>query len=56
MVRGLGLPVKDVEAPFEPESGAYGGHAGHAHPHGHSAEGEGSFGTSRPRIHDHFQR
>jgi urease accessory protein len=47
MVRGLGLPVTEIEAPFEPESGAYG-----AHPHGHSSDGEGR----GPRIHDHFQR
>lgn len=47
MVRGLGLPVAEIVAPFEPESGAYGGHA---HPHGHSAEGEGR----GARIHDHF--
>lgn len=47
MVRGLGLPLRDVEAPFEPESGAY---SGHAHPHGHSSDGEGR----GPRIHDHF--
>lgn len=46
MVRGLGLPVTEVEAPFEPESGAYGAHGGH----GHSADGEGR----GPRIHDHF--
>jgi urease accessory protein len=46
-VRGLGLPVTEIEAPFEPESGAYG-----AHPHGHSSDGEGR----GPRIHDHFQR
>jgi len=53
MVRGLGLPVNEIEAPFEPETGAYGshgGHGGHAHPHGHSADGEGR----GPRIHDHF--
>ena len=53
MVRGLGLPVAEVEAPFEPESGAYGAHGGgggHAHPPGHSADGEGR----GPRIHDHF--
>jgi urease accessory protein len=36
MVRGLGLSVTVEEAPFEPESGAYGGHshsalASHAH-------------------------
>ena len=48
MVRGLGLPVTEIEAPFEPESGAYGAHGGH----GHSADGEGR----GARIHDHFQR
>ena len=47
MVRGLGLDVSEIEAPFEPESGAYG-----AHPHGHSADGEGR----GPRIHDRFLR
>jgi len=47
MVRGLGLPVAEIEAPFKPESGAYG-----AHPHGHSSDGEGR----GPRIHDHFNR
>ncbi len=52
MVRGLGLEVVHVHAPFEPESGAYGAHGGHAHPHGHSADGEGR----GPRIHDHFGR
>lgn len=55
MVRGLGLPVAEIEAPFEPESGAYGGSHGHAHPHGHGADGEGASGQARPRIHDHFQ-
>jgi urease accessory protein len=52
MLRGLGLDVSETRAPFEPESGAYGGHAGHAHPHGHSAEGEGR----GPRIHDMLVR
>ena len=36
MLRGLGLEPTRVQAPFEPESGAYGGHArgaGHAHDH-----------------------
>ena len=51
MVRGLGLAVDAVNAPFEPESGAYGSHGSHAHPHGHSSDGEGR----GPRIHDHFQ-
>lgn len=52
MVRGLGLKVTECEAPFDPESGAYGGHGGHAHPHGHSADGEGR----GPRIHDMMGR
>jgi urease accessory protein len=35
MVRGLGLTVTLEQAPFQPEPGAYGGHArGHGH-HGH---------------------
>lgn len=48
MVRGLGLKLTEVEAPFEPESGAYAAH-------GHGAGGEGSAATPRPRIHDHFR-
>ena len=48
MVRGLGLPVVETVAPFEPESGAYGS-GSHSHaPHGHSADGEGR----GPRIHE----
>ena len=43
MVRTLGGHVHEIEAPFDPEAGAYaGGHShshddedGHAHPHGH---------------------
>lgn len=35
MVRELGLSVRQEEAPFEPESGAYGRHT-HAHAHGHA--------------------
>lgn len=31
MLRGLGLEVSVGQAPFEPEPGAYDGHAGHAH-------------------------
>ena len=46
MVRGLGLEVVETSAAFEPESGAYGGHGGHAQ--GHSADGEGR----GARIHD----
>lgn len=38
MLRGLGLAPVYIEAPFEPEPGAYGGSAksaGHVHAHGH---------------------
>ncbi len=31
MVRGLGCAVGETEAPFQPESGAYGAHGGHHH-------------------------
>ncbi len=35
MVGGLGLSVRRERAPFEPEQGAYGGHASHGHSHDH---------------------
>jgi urease accessory protein len=47
MVRGLGLPVSEIDAPFEPEAGAYGAHGGHGH-------GASESGQPRPKIHDHF--
>ncbi len=34
MVEGLGGRVVAIEAPFDPESGAYAGEAGHGHTHG----------------------
>lgn len=36
MVRGLGAKVIEIEAPFDPEGGAYAG-GGHAHDHAHDA-------------------
>lgn len=35
MVRGLGCTVAQTEAPFQPESGAYGAHTGGGHGHHH---------------------
>ena len=35
MLRGLGAEVREVEAPFQPEGGAYGGGNGHGHDHQH---------------------
>ncbi len=43
MLKGLGAAVTQVEAPFEPEAGAYGG--------GHRHEEMGHGG----KIHDHFE-
>jgi urease accessory protein len=39
MVKGLGARVIEIEAPFDPEGGAYApsGHASEAEPHGHAA-------------------
>jgi len=35
MLRGLGAEISAVEAPFQPEGGAYGDHAHHPHDHAH---------------------
>ena len=35
MLRAMHLTVVAVDEAFEPESGAYGDHGGHAHGHGH---------------------
>lgn len=37
MVKGLGCSVMETEAPFQPESGAYGAHTGGHHHHGEDA-------------------
>ncbi|WP_018700147.1 urease accessory protein UreE [Amorphus coralli] len=54
MVRGLGGRVTEIDAPFDPEGGAYGGH-GHAHAHAH-AEAHGhahAHASSHSHAHDH---
>jgi urease accessory protein len=54
MVRNLGGGVRPVNEPFDPESGAYGGHGlaeDHGHDHGvHDHHGHGEHG---PDHHDH---
>jgi urease accessory protein len=40
MLRGLGAKLLEIEAPFEPEGGAYAG-AGHRHSHAHSTHAHG---------------
>ncbi|HLJ70225.1 MAG TPA: urease accessory protein UreE [Roseiarcus sp.] len=58
MARGLGGEVAAIEAPFNPEGGAYA--ASHAHEHGHDADHHGhghdhhDHGHERrPHAHDH---
>ncbi|HLS97488.1 MAG: urease accessory protein UreE [Porticoccaceae bacterium] len=53
MVRGLGLAVTLVSAPFQPESGAYGRHGGgHHHGGGDHPQGHG-FVLAAGHHHDH---
>jgi urease accessory protein len=50
MVKGLGARVIEIEAPFDPEGGAYAGAHGHAH------EGDGHHhhtGNDHAHAHDH---
>jgi urease accessory protein len=49
MVKGLGARVTEIEAPFDPEGGAYAGHG-----HGHEAEaGSHDHGGHDHSSHDH---
>ena len=48
MLKGLGARLTAIDAPFEPEAGAYGG--GHAHGGGHQQLGETGRGA---RIHEY---
>ena len=54
MVRGLGCTAGETEAPFQPESGAYGSHGGHRHDNDEApdlhAPGHGPH-RSVPKIH-----
>src|ERR1700682_2321219 len=56
MVRGLGARVIEIEAPFDPEGGAYAG-GGHAHapesdPHQHAAHDHSSHDHDHGHHHD----
>ena len=55
MLRQLGARLAPVEAPFDPEQGAYREHAhdhGHGHDH-HHEHGHDQHGHARERDHDH---
>ena len=56
MLRGLGALVQQVNAPFNPEGGAYGEHNrhhDHAHGHGHSHDHGHDHGHSHHPDHEH---
>lgn len=62
MVRGLGAQVIEIEAPFDPEGGAYAeahaaaaahDHAHHDHDHSHGHEHQHGPGCGQNHAHDH---
>jgi urease accessory protein len=54
MVRGLGARMIEIEAPFDPEGGAYvSAPPGAAHDHGHHHHDHGHHGHSHMHGHDH---
>ena len=53
MLRHMHLVVNELQAAFEPETGAYGAHAGHGHEHGHEHD-HGAAHVHGPGFnHDH---
>jgi urease accessory protein len=54
MLIGLGATVEDIEAPFDPEGGAYGGtHASHHHhDHDHDHSHDHAHGHEHGHTHD----
>jgi urease accessory protein len=50
MLRGLGAKVTEVDAPFQPEGGAY-DHSGHAHSHDHSHDHAHDLAHEEPHVH-----
>jgi urease accessory protein len=56
MLRGLGADVREIEAPFDPEGGAYAEHVqtqGHDHGHGHDHHGHDHGHHDHAHGHDH---
>jgi urease accessory protein len=56
MARGLGAEVTEIEAPFDPEGGAYAQHVPtHGHDHGHDHGHGHEHAHSHAHDHDHAQ-
>jgi urease accessory protein len=54
MVKGLGARVMEIEAPFDPEGGAYAGHARETAgaPHAHASHDHGAHDHHGHHVHD----
>ncbi|MEO0823885.1 MAG: urease accessory protein UreE [Pseudomonadota bacterium] len=52
MIRGLGGTVEEVEAPFQPEGGAYGHGRTHGHSHSHDPQADPDAALRR-HLHSH---
>jgi urease accessory protein len=52
LLRAFGVKLSEIEAPFEPEGGAYAAHAHHPHEHGHHDHHHGH-SHDREHRHDH---
>jgi urease accessory protein len=52
MVKGLGARIVEIEAPFDPEGGAYAG-TGHGHAHEDHAHHQSHEGHDHDHAHDH---
>jgi len=53
MLRAMHLTVNSVQAPFEPESGAYASHLAHAHPHNSQASHDHDHDHEHSHSHHH---
>ena len=53
MLHGLGARLRAIEAPFEPEAGAYGGAHSHGDGHGHAGHGARIHEYGSPAGEDH---
>jgi urease accessory protein len=53
MIKGLGCAAAEVEAPFQPESGAYGSHGGGHHHHDGDHESHAHEGHGHSHAHSH---
>jgi urease accessory protein len=56
MLRGMGASVVSIDAPFDPEGGAYSGHADHSHDHADHHHDDHHHGHGDDHRHAHHDR